>query len=58
MGHECWVYENPEDGKGPVLLATRIEDEALPTVLGYGHGDVIRGLEERGPVAVGDSAGR
>ena len=30
MGHECWVYENPEDGKGPVLLATRIEDEALP----------------------------
>ena len=47
MGHECWVYENPEDGKGPVLLATRIEDEALPTVLGYGHGDVIRGLEDQ-----------
>ena len=34
-------------GQGPVLLATRIEDAALPTVLGYGHGDVIRGLEDQ-----------
>ena len=34
-------------GAGPVLLATRIEDEALPTVLGYGHGDTVRGMEER-----------
>ena len=47
MGHDCRVYENPVDVKGPVLLATRIEDEALPTVLGYGHGDVIRGLEDQ-----------
>ena len=45
MGHDCQVFDNPVDGKGPVLLATRIEDENLPTVLGYGHGDVIRGLE-------------
>jgi len=30
----------------PFLLAERIEDEALPTVLGYGHGDVIRGLDD------------
>ena len=34
-------------GQGPVLLATRIEDAKLPTVLGYGHGDVIRGLEDQ-----------
>jgi acetylornithine deacetylase/succinyl-diaminopimelate desuccinylase-like protein len=27
-----------------MLVARRIEDKALPTVLGYGHGDVIRGL--------------
>ncbi|MEK9755098.1 MAG: M20 family metallopeptidase, partial [Rhodospirillaceae bacterium] len=47
MGHECRVFENPVQGKGPVLLATRIEDEVLPTVLGYGHGDVIRGLEDQ-----------
>ena len=30
-----------------MLLATRIEDAELPTVLGYGHGDVIRGLEDQ-----------
>ena len=47
MGHDCQVFDNPVDGKGPVLLATRIEDENLPTVLGYGHGDVIRGLEDQ-----------
>ena len=47
MGHDCQVFDNPVDGKGPVLLATRIEDENLPAVLGYGHGDVIRGLEDQ-----------
>ena len=46
MGHDCQVFDNPVDGKGLVLLATRIEDENLSTVLGYGHGDVIRGLED------------
>ena len=45
MGFECTVYDNPLDGLGPVLLATRIEDGGLPTVLGYGHGDVIRGYD-------------
>jgi acetylornithine deacetylase/succinyl-diaminopimelate desuccinylase-like protein len=30
-----------------VLLAARIEDAKLPTVLGYGHGDVVRGLEDQ-----------
>ncbi len=30
-----------------MLLATRIEDPGLPTVLGYGHGDVIRGLDDQ-----------
>jgi acetylornithine deacetylase/succinyl-diaminopimelate desuccinylase-like protein len=47
MGHDCRIFENPVDGKGPVLLASRIEDDDLPTVLGYGHGDVIRGLEDQ-----------
>jgi len=45
MGYECRTYDNPLEGFGPVLLATRMEDEALPTVLGYGHGDVVRGQE-------------
>ncbi len=44
MGFVCRLYENPKRG-GPLLLATRIEDPSLPTVLSYGHGDVIRGLE-------------
>ncbi len=47
MGFTCRIYPNPVAGQGPVLLATRIEDPSLPTVLGYGHGDVVRGLEEQ-----------
>jgi acetylornithine deacetylase/succinyl-diaminopimelate desuccinylase-like protein len=45
MGFDCAIYDNPVEGLGPVLLATRTEDAALPCVLGYGHGDVIRGYE-------------
>ncbi len=44
MGFQCQSYPNPKSG-GPFLIATRIEDASLPTVLSYGHGDVIRGLE-------------
>ena len=47
MGFTTRIYDNPLAGQGPVLLATRIEDATLPTVLGYGHGDVIRGLEDQ-----------
>lgn len=32
---------------GAFLLATRIEDPALPTVLMYGHGDVVTGVPEK-----------
>jgi acetylornithine deacetylase/succinyl-diaminopimelate desuccinylase-like protein len=44
LGCRCEVIENPAAG-GPFLFAERIEGAALPTVLSYGHGDVIRGLE-------------
>jgi acetylornithine deacetylase/succinyl-diaminopimelate desuccinylase-like protein len=47
MGFSCTVYDNPVKGCGPILLATRHEDDAKPTVLGYGHGDVIRGLDDQ-----------
>lgn len=30
----------------PFVYAERIEDAELPTVLGYGHGDVVRGLDK------------
>jgi acetylornithine deacetylase/succinyl-diaminopimelate desuccinylase-like protein len=46
MGFKTRVYENPYEGCGPFLLAERHEDDALPTVLGYGHGDVIQGLDD------------
>ncbi|MEN9761214.1 MAG: hypothetical protein RI906_1040 [Pseudomonadota bacterium] len=44
MGFSCRLLNHPK-AAAPFLLAQRIEDPALPTVLGYGHGDVIRGLE-------------
>src|SRR5262245_54605282 len=47
MGYDCTVLPNPRAEYGPFLIARRIEDQALPTVLTYGHGDVIRGQEEQ-----------
>jgi acetylornithine deacetylase/succinyl-diaminopimelate desuccinylase-like protein len=47
MGFTIRTYDNPVAGQGPVLLATRVEDPSLPTVLGYGHGDVVRGMDEQ-----------
>jgi acetylornithine deacetylase/succinyl-diaminopimelate desuccinylase-like protein len=43
MGFETRIVPNPSGAGGPMLLARRIEDPSRPTVLGYGHGDVIRG---------------
>jgi len=47
MGFTVEILSNPVEGVGPILLAERIEDPKLPTVLSYGHGDVIRGLAEQ-----------
>lgn len=44
MGFSSRVVRE-EGVPAPFLIAQRIEDEALPTVLGYGHGDVIRGQD-------------
>jgi acetylornithine deacetylase/succinyl-diaminopimelate desuccinylase-like protein len=44
MGFICETLTHPK-ARAPFLLAERIEGPGLPTVLGYGHGDVIRGLE-------------
>ncbi|HUN68367.1 MAG TPA: M20 family metallopeptidase [Burkholderiales bacterium] len=46
LGFKCRILANPADRGGPFLLAERIEDPALVTVLSYGHGDVIRGQEK------------
>lgn len=47
LGFEVTVLPNPEAGFGPILLASRIEGRELPTVLTYGHGDTVRGLDEQ-----------
>ena len=46
MGFSCRVLRHPKSA-GPFLVAERIEGKELPTVLGYGHGDVIRGQDDR-----------
>ena len=45
LGFRCRTFDNPVARYGPFLIAERIEDPALATVLSYGHGDVIRGQE-------------
>ena len=44
MGFSCRTLSQ-KGAKAPFLFAERIESPALPTVFGYGHGDVIRGLD-------------
>ena len=42
---ETTLVENPIENRGPALIASRIENETLPTVLIYGHGDVVRSVK-------------
>ncbi|MBF9050327.1 M20/M25/M40 family metallo-hydrolase [Roseobacter sp. HKCCD9010] len=46
LGFKTEVLTDPESGL-PFLLAERIEDPALPTILSYGHGDTVPGMEGR-----------
>lgn len=39
------VVENPDPVGGPLLIARRHEADDLPTLLVYGHGDVVAGME-------------
>jgi acetylornithine deacetylase/succinyl-diaminopimelate desuccinylase-like protein len=45
LGFMCEVIDNPVPGGGPFLIARRIEGAGLPTVLTYGHGDVVSGQD-------------
>jgi acetylornithine deacetylase/succinyl-diaminopimelate desuccinylase-like protein len=47
MGMTSRVFANPKGKGGPFLIAELIEDANRPTVLMYGHGDVIRGQDEQ-----------
>jgi acetylornithine deacetylase/succinyl-diaminopimelate desuccinylase-like protein len=44
LGFRCEIMTHAK-ARGPFLFAERIESAELPVVLGYGHGDVIRGLD-------------
>jgi acetylornithine deacetylase/succinyl-diaminopimelate desuccinylase-like protein len=46
LGFHCRSHPNPVAGGGPLMIAQRVEDPALPTVLMYGHGDVVRGQDK------------
>jgi acetylornithine deacetylase/succinyl-diaminopimelate desuccinylase-like protein len=46
LGFSSTLHDNPEPAYGPFLIARRHESDDLPTVLIYGHGDVIRGQDQ------------
>ena len=43
---ELW-RPNPTTGFGPILFADRLEGPDRPTILSYGHGDTVRGLDDQ-----------
>lgn len=45
MGFSTEIIDNPYQSGGPLLIGERHEAEGLPTILTYGHGDVIRAQE-------------
>jgi acetylornithine deacetylase/succinyl-diaminopimelate desuccinylase-like protein len=47
LGFETKLVPNPSGIDAPVLLATRHEGDDLPTVVTYGHGDVVRGYDDQ-----------
>jgi acetylornithine deacetylase/succinyl-diaminopimelate desuccinylase-like protein len=47
LGAEPRVLDNPDACGGPLLIARRLEDPGLPTVLTYGHADVVLAEEHR-----------
>ena len=47
LGFRSDIVDNPDAVHGSFLIAERPEDRTLPTVLVYGHGDVVRGYDEQ-----------
>ncbi|WP_306143932.1 M20 family metallopeptidase [Roseibium sp. MMSF_3412] len=63
LGFETRIYDNPDPGSGPLAIYKRIENPKLPTVLLYGHGDVVPGQEgewdaDRSPWKLEEADGR
>jgi acetylornithine deacetylase/succinyl-diaminopimelate desuccinylase-like protein len=49
LGFTCRILANPVAGGGPFLIARRDEGAGLPSILLYGHGDVVRGQDRDWP---------
>ena len=47
LGFDCEILPNPVENAGPFLIATRTESPDLPTVMSYGHGDVVLGYDDQ-----------
>ncbi|MCY4005494.1 MAG: M20 family metallopeptidase [Rhodobacteraceae bacterium] len=47
MGFSCDIHPNPVADGAPLLVAERQEGAAFPTILTYGHGDVVRGQADQ-----------
>ncbi len=47
LGFSVTLLPNPVRAACPFLFAERLEDQALPTVLTYGHADTVQGMEGR-----------
>jgi acetylornithine deacetylase/succinyl-diaminopimelate desuccinylase-like protein len=47
LGFASTLVEAADCAHGPMLIAERREGNALPTVLTYGHGDVVRGYDSQ-----------
>ncbi|MBT5886546.1 MAG: M20/M25/M40 family metallo-hydrolase, partial [Acidiferrobacteraceae bacterium] len=47
MGFTSEIFDNPREDGGPFLVARHHESDGLPTVMTYGHGDVVRGYDDQ-----------
>lgn len=53
LGFTCRIAANPVAPNAPFLIAERIENAQMPTVLTYGHGDVVRGYDDQWRAGLG-----
>jgi len=47
LGFACAILPNPDQNAGPFLVAERHEAQDRPTLLVYGHGDVVPGMADQ-----------
>jgi len=47
IGFACKIYENPGPAGCPFLVAHRHEGSEMPTVMSYGHADVVLGYDDQ-----------